>query len=64
MVTIETINKVVDDMSRIKYFNEETQKWEYADTCIGEKYKLTEEDKTEIVQSVLSKLPTYDGGVE
>ena len=58
-------------MARIKYFNQETQKWEYADTAIGLKGDapilgvdyFTEEDKAEIVQSVLDKLPTYNGGV-
>lgn len=57
-------------MARIKYFNKETQKWEYADISLGIKgdkgdpYVLTEDDKTELVQSVLEALPTYNGEVE
>jgi hypothetical protein len=56
-------------MARIKYFNEETQQWEYADTVLGVKgdkgdsYVLTEADKVEIVQNILAQLPVYNGGV-
>lgn len=56
-------------MARIKYFNKETKQWEYADVAIGlqgdkgDPYVLTEADKAEMVQSVLSALPTYNGGV-
>lgn len=54
-------------MARIKYFNTETQTWEYADTSIGQKgdpYVLTEADKAELVQKVVAALPTYNGEVE
>lgn len=58
-------------MARLKYFNKETQKWEYADTALGVKGDapilgvdyFTETDKAEIVRSVLAALPTYGGGV-
>lgn len=61
-------------MARIKYYNPDTQAWEYADTVLGVKGDkgdtpvlgedyFTDEDKAEIVQSVLAALPTYDGGV-
>lgn len=56
-------------MARIKFFNQETQTWEYADTALGVKgdkgdpYILTESDKAEIVKNVLAELPVYDGEV-
>lgn len=58
-------------MARIKYFNKETNQWEYADIAIGGKGDtpvkgvdyFTDNDKAEMIQSVLAQLPTYNGGV-
>lgn len=61
-------------MARIKYFNQETGKWEYADVAIGGKGEkgdkpvlgvdyFTEADKTEMVNSVIAALPKYTGSV-
>lgn len=44
-------------MARIKYYNKDTGKWEYADSAFsGADYILTSEDKKEIAQIVLDEL--------
>lgn len=58
-------------MARIKYYNQETKEWEYADTALGLKGDspvlgvdyFTDNDKAEIVRAVIDALPKYDGSV-